>query len=147
MQTVKEGTFSAQSNPSFGAKRGQSKEQEGKPIEELTGEITCAVSASANLRNKMMDNWAQGRGVFLTTPGRSSALEVALTFGLRLLWFEKPGKVAPSGSGSVIPPVTGTRRPPRRGASSSGAVVAAMVTRQLGENSKTSVRRMEGERG
>ena len=60
--------------------------------------MTCAVNGSASCKNKMIENWAQGRGVFLTTSDPRLGLVLPLMLDARL------ASVAASESGSVATP-------------------------------------------
>lgn len=72
-------------------------------IGELTGEITCEVNGSVSCKSKMMENWAQGRGVFLTTSDPLLARDLPLMLEVRLLaWVEDPANVAVSDSESEM---------------------------------------------
>ena len=100
-----------------------------EPGEELTGEMTCEVKGSASSKSKVMENWVQGRGVFLTASDLPLLFVLLFMLALQL----SPG-VAVSDSDSVIICVAAARWPPSRGVSSSGTIgtVVAMEFSQLG---------------
>ena len=70
--------------------------------------MTCEVSGSATCKNSVMNNWAQGRGVFLTTPEPPLAFILPLGLGVRLAGFEGPIGAIASGSRSVVSATAGT---------------------------------------
>lgn len=100
--------------------------------------MTCEVNGSASCKNKMIENWAQGSGVFLTIPDPRLGLVLPTTLDARLTWFEGPANVATSESGSVTPPIAERCSPCNRGVSSSGTVGVVMVmgVRSVGEGYK-----------
>lgn len=109
--------------------------EEKRVKEKLTGEMTCEVNGSASCKNKMIENWAQGSGVFLTIPDPRLGLVLPTTLDARLTWFEGLANVATSESGSVTPPIAERCSPCNRGVSSSGTVGVVMVmgVRSVGE--------------
>ena len=98
-------------------------------IVKLTGNMTWEVNGSASCKNKMMENWAHGRGVFLLSSATPSASALPLMLGVRLPWFEDPAKVAVSEPDSDIASISEAPLPASKGVRSSGRVgiAAAMI--------------------
>lgn len=84
--------------------------------------MICEVKGSVNNKSKVMENCAQGRGVFLVTPNLSLAFVPPLTLDVRLPWFEGLASVAASGSDPAIFLLAESRCSPNSGLSSSGTV-------------------------
>ena len=101
--------FSAHSGP-FGpvGNDAEAKDMGGDQLLEPTGEMTCAVKGSASCKNRTIDSWRHGRGVFLTTSDPPSVLLLPSALGVRLLWFEGPATEEGSGSGSATLPIAET---------------------------------------
>ena len=104
--------------------------------------MTWAVNGSASRKNKTIENWAQGRGVFLTTSDPRLGLGVPLMLDGRL------ASVAASESGSVATTTAEPCWPHSRGVSSSGTfgMVTVMRVRSVGGSCKEETRTREGER-
>ena len=96
-------------------------------ILELTGNMTWEVNGSASCKNKMMENWAHGRGVFLLFSATPLASALPLMLGVRLPSFADPANVTEPES--EIASISEAPLPASKGVRSSGTVgiVAAMM--------------------
>ena len=99
--------------------------------------MTWAVSGSASCKNKMIENWAQGRGVFLTTS------DPRLGLGLPSMLDGRLASMVAAESGSVAAPTAELCWPHSRGVSSSGTfgMATVMRVRSVGGSCKEETRR------
>ena len=114
----------------------------------LTGEITWEVNGSASCKNKTMENWAHGRGVFLFALETPFPLALPLMLGVWLPRFTGSARFATSESDSEIPSATEIPLPYNKGVCSPGTVgIATAMIFCLAEGATTKKERWERNEG